>query len=153
MDPVLRAAAVYLFLVVVFRIAGKRSLAQITTFDFVLLLIIGESTQQALLGDDFSVTNAFLVIVTLIVLSLALDLVKEYFPKADRFLEDLPVVIAEDSKPIEKRMRMVNVDREDILEAARQSHGLRGMGEIAYAVLERNGEISVIPVKRRNEEK
>ena len=54
MDSVLRSIAVYLFVLVVFRISGKRSLSQITTFDFILLLIISEATQQALLGNDFS---------------------------------------------------------------------------------------------------
>jgi uncharacterized membrane protein YcaP (DUF421 family) len=58
MESVLRATAIYVFLLLVFRITGKRSLAQITAFDFVLLLIIGEATQQALLGEDFSVINA-----------------------------------------------------------------------------------------------
>ena len=54
MDTVIRSAVVYLFMLVVFRISGKRSLSQITTFDFVLLLIISEATQQALVGNDFS---------------------------------------------------------------------------------------------------
>jgi uncharacterized membrane protein YcaP (DUF421 family) len=57
MDAVLRAAAVYSVLLLLFRISGKRTLAQTTTFDFVLLLIIGEATQQGLIGDDFSVTR------------------------------------------------------------------------------------------------
>ena len=58
MDSVFRAAAVYLILLVILRIAGKRTLAQITVFDFILVLIISEATQQALLGDDFSITAA-----------------------------------------------------------------------------------------------
>ena len=66
MDAVLRAIAVYLVLLLLFRVAGRRTLAEITTFDFVLLLIIGEATQQALLGEDFSVTNAVIVIATLL---------------------------------------------------------------------------------------
>ena len=66
MESVLRAAIVYVFLLVLFRLAGKRTLSDVTTFDFVLLLIISEATQQALLGEDFSLTNAFLVITTLI---------------------------------------------------------------------------------------
>ena len=61
MDSVWRAAAIYIGLMIIMRLAGKRSLAQITTFDFVLLLIIGEATQQALLGQDYSVTNAIVV--------------------------------------------------------------------------------------------
>lgn len=145
MESVLRGAAVYLFLVLLFRIAGKRTLAHITTFDFVLLLIIGESTQQALLGDDFSVTNAFLVVVTLIVMSMGFDLLKHSSPAIDRILEDLPLVVVKDGKPLRKRMDMANLDLEDILEAARQSQGIGRLSEIGYAVLERNGDISIIP--------
>jgi uncharacterized membrane protein YcaP (DUF421 family) len=67
-DSVLRAAAIYLVLLVLFRVAGRRTLSEITSFDFVLLLVIGEATQQALLGEDFSLIHAVLVIVTLIML-------------------------------------------------------------------------------------
>ncbi|HWO93567.1 MAG TPA: hypothetical protein VNL92_02270, partial [Dehalococcoidia bacterium] len=66
MESIVRAAAVYLFLLVVFRLAGRRTLSQLTNFDFVLLLIISEATQQALLGQDFSMTNAFIVITLLV---------------------------------------------------------------------------------------
>ena len=59
MDLVIRGIAVYLFLLLIFRISGKRSLRNATTFDFVLLLIVAETTQQALVGDDASVTGAF----------------------------------------------------------------------------------------------
>ena len=58
MDSVLRGLCIYFTLLAIFRISGKRSLAQIATFDFVLLLIISETTQQAMVGDDFSITNA-----------------------------------------------------------------------------------------------
>lgn len=57
MDAVLRGLAVYIFLLIVFRIAGKRSVAEVTTFDFILILIIAEATQQALLGQDYSTTE------------------------------------------------------------------------------------------------
>ncbi|HBP96090.1 MAG TPA: DUF421 domain-containing protein, partial [Pantoea agglomerans] len=66
METVLRAAAIYLVLMVVFKIAGRRTLLQMTSFDLILLLIISEATQQALLGDDFSVTGAALTIITLV---------------------------------------------------------------------------------------
>ena len=68
MDSVLRAAAIYLVLLVLFRVAGRRTLSEMTSFDFVLLLVIGEATQQALLGEDFSLIHVVLVIVTLIML-------------------------------------------------------------------------------------
>ena len=84
MDSVLRAAAIYIGLMIIMRFAGKRSLAQITTFDFVLLLIISEATQQAMLGQDFSVTNALLVIVTLVMLDIGLSLLKRRSKTIDK---------------------------------------------------------------------
>ncbi|MFX4689755.1 hypothetical protein ABTB16_20325, partial [Acinetobacter baumannii] len=70
MDSVLRALVVYAFLLIVFRIAGKRTLAQATNFELVLLLIISETVQEALVDQDHSVTNAFLLVVTLVGTSL-----------------------------------------------------------------------------------
>ncbi len=145
MDIILRAAVVYAILLLVFRIAGKRSLAQITTFDFVLLLVIGEATQQALLGDDFSLTTAGLAITTLIGLDIGLSLLKDHFPKIGPWVDDVPLVIVEDGKPIEKRLKKARVDEADILESAREKQGIERMDQIKYAVLERTGSISVVP--------
>ena len=66
MDAIVRGLMVYLFLLILFRIAGRRTLGKITNFDFVLLLIISEATQNAMIGNDYSVTNGFLVILTLV---------------------------------------------------------------------------------------
>ena len=82
MDAVLRAGSIYFILLLIFRISGKRTLSQITTFDFVLLLIVGEATQQGLLGDDFSVTNAILLVLTLVGIDVVLSEVKD--PLASR---------------------------------------------------------------------
>lgn len=87
MDSVLRAGAMYLTLLVLFKVAGRRSLAELTTFDFVLLMMIGEATQQALLGDDFSITNSILVIVTLIVVDVGLSLLKQRSGWISRLIE------------------------------------------------------------------
>jgi uncharacterized membrane protein YcaP (DUF421 family) len=67
----LRAFALYLILLILLRLTGKRSLSQVTTFDFVILLIVGEASQQALLGEDFSIIHAALVIATLLLLDRA----------------------------------------------------------------------------------
>lgn len=148
MDAVLRAAAVYLVVFVIFKIAGRRTLAEITTFDFVLLLIIGEATQQALLGDDFSVTNAALIIVTLVVIDIGLSLVKERSPKLARFIDGMPMIIVENGQVLKARLNKVRLAEEDILEAARTTHGLERMDQIEYAILEKNGAISIIPKEK-----
>ena len=145
MDSVLRAAAIYLFLLVLFRIAGKRTLSDVTTFDFVLLLIIGEATQQALLGEDFSLTNAFLTILTLIGIDIVLSLWQQRWPSLEKWLEGTPLVIVEHGQPLRERMQRVRVSEEDILTAARERQGLARMDQIQYAVLERSGGISIIP--------
>jgi uncharacterized membrane protein YcaP (DUF421 family) len=143
-DTVVRALAIYVFLLVLFRITGRRSLAQITTFDFVLLLIVSEATQQGLLGNDFSLTNAFLVILTLVGTDLALSLLSGRWPALDRWVNSLPLVLIQDGQPLDERMNKARVDERDILEKARQQ-GLERMDQIKYAVLERDGGISIIP--------
>jgi len=148
MESVLRPIAVYVFLLAIFRLAGRRSLSEITTFDFVLLLIIGESTQQALLGDDFSVTNAFLVIATLIALDIAFGVFKGRLPLLKKILEGSPMVLVENGRALEGRMRRARVELDDIMRAARESQGLERLEDIKFAILEVSGGISIVPRKK-----
>jgi uncharacterized membrane protein YcaP (DUF421 family) len=148
MESVLRAAAVYLLLFAVLRLSGKRALAEITTFDFILILIIGEATQNALLADNYSLTNCFLVILTLIFLDVVFTLWKLRSRRVDLLLEDAPLVIVENGKVIKDRIHNSAVDESDILQAARERQGLERMEQIKFAVLERNGGISIIPQER-----
>ena len=149
MESVLRAVAVYLVVLLLFRAAGKRTLSEVTTFDFVLLLIIAESAQQALLGENFSVTNTLLVVAALIGTDIALSLVKRSSPKAALLLEGTPLVLVEDGKPLRERMDRARVDDEDVLTAARELQGLERMDQIKYAVLERHGGISIVPKRSK----
>jgi uncharacterized membrane protein YcaP (DUF421 family) len=145
MDAVLRAVAIYLILLALLRLAGRRTLAEMTSFDFVLLLVIGEATQQALLGEDFSMTNAVIVIITLLGLDVGFSYLKRYFPKFSAVLDGRPMIVVENGQPIAERLRMSRIDEEDILEAARSTRGLERLDQIRYAILEVNGGISVIP--------
>ncbi|MEN2394285.1 DUF421 domain-containing protein [Pseudomonas halotolerans] len=144
MDSVLRAAAIYMALLVLFKIAGRRSLADITTFDFVLLMIIGEATQQALLGDDFSLTNSLMVIVTLIAIDVGLSLLKQRSQWVSQLIDGGPTIIVEDGRILKARMRHARLIEEDIMEAARSSQGIERLEQIRFAIIERNGKISVI---------
>ena len=145
MDAVLRAAAIYVALLVIFRVSGKRTLAQVTTFDFVLLLIISEATQQALLGEDSSITMALLVILTLVGLDRLADYLGRRFPRVGLALDGAPVVLVERGRLLGERMRRHHLDVEQVLQEARSAHGIRSLDEIDYAILERSGVISVIP--------
>ena len=145
MDSVLRAAAIYLVVLVVFRLAGRRTLSELTTFDFVLLLIIREATQQALLGDDFSIVNAMVVIVSLVVFDIALSLLKNQSRWVAKLIDGEPMIIVEDGQILARRVRKARIGEADILEAARHSQGLERIDQIKFAILEKNGKISIIP--------
>ena len=98
MESVVRGLVMYTILLVVFRLAGKRTLSEISSFDLVLLLIISETTQQAMIGNDFSVTNAIIAILTLLVLDLILSWVKAKSPLIDRWMDSVPVIIVQDGR-------------------------------------------------------
>jgi uncharacterized membrane protein YcaP (DUF421 family) len=145
MDSVLRALAVYVFLLVIFRIGGKRTFAQITPFDFVLLLVVAEAIQQALIKQDYSFTNAALVIITLVGIDIGLSLWRRRSRRVERLLDDTPLLLIVDGRPIPARMNKTRVDEADVMEAVRLRHGLERMDQIKYAVLETNGNISIVP--------
>jgi uncharacterized membrane protein YcaP (DUF421 family) len=150
MDTVLRAAAVYIVVLLVLRLAGRRTVAEMTPFDLVLLLIIGDATQQALLGDDFSLTTAFLVVATLIVLDILLSLLKERFASLAKLIDGVPMVIVENGQPLRERMRRARVSMDDVMLSARESQGIERLEEIKFAVLEVSGGISIIPRETRH---
>ena len=145
MNPVVRGLAVYLFVYLIFRILGKRSLSEITTFDFVLLLIISETTTDALIGEDYSLMACFTMVCTLVGADLLLSLMKSKWKGFERFSDGAPLVIVDKGAPLKKRMKKTMVDEDDVLEAARLAHGLERMDQIKYAVLEKDGSISIIP--------
>lgn len=145
MDAVARALATYLFLLVVFRVSGRRTLAEASNFDFVLLLIVAEATQQALLGDDFSVTNAMLIITTLFVVDNGATWLKRRSTGFDRVIDGVPVLLIEQGRVLEHHLAEHHINVNDILEEARRAQGLRRLDDIDYAVLERSGDIAIIP--------
>lgn len=145
MDAVLRAAAIYLVMLVLFKVAGRRSLSDLTTFDLVLLMIIGEATQQALLGDDFSVTNAVLVIGTLIAIDVGLSLLKDRSARVARMIDGSPTILIENGRVLEDRLRRCRLRLDDIMEIAREKQGLETLQQIKFAIIERNGKVSIVP--------
>ena len=146
MDAVLRGAAVYLFLIVVFSALGRRTLVQTTNFDLLLLIIIGQCTQLALLGDDYSVTNMVILVSTLLAIHLTLAAVSGRLPRLGTwFGGGAPLVVVADGQLLEARARRVGVSEPDILLAARKAQGIDRIDQIQYAVVERTGDITVVP--------
>lgn len=150
MESVLRATAIYAVLLVLFRFTGARALGQITTFDFILLLIISEAIQNAMVGAGYSLVNALVLVVTLMTIDVLLSLVKSRVPTVERWLEGVPLVIVDHGRPLLDRLRKSRVDISDVLTAARSRQGLERLEQIKYAVLERSGDISIVPATARS---
>ncbi|UER55496.1 DUF421 domain-containing protein [Kineosporiaceae bacterium SCSIO 59966] len=145
MDAVLRGLVVYVVLFLLFRLTGKRAMSQVTTFDFVILLVIGEATQQALLGEDFSVTHAAVVIATLLAVERFSDYLSFRFPRFRRVTESVPVVLVEDGRPLTDVLHREHMTVDDVLQAAREKAGVGRIEQVRWAVLETSGGISVVP--------
>ena len=143
--PVIRIALVYLFLMALFRLGGRRTLADLSPFDLVLLLIISEMVQQAVVAEDPSLINALLLCSTLIAIDIGLSLLKHLSPRLDRWLEGRPVLLLEHGEPLRDALRKMRIDEDDILAAARESQGLERLDQIRFAVLEKTGHISIVP--------
>lgn len=139
------SAAIYLLLLLIFRIAGRRTLAETSSFDLVLLLIIGETTQNAMVGQDDTVLSAAIAILSLVSLDMGITYLKKAFPTFDRLLEGNPVLLVSEGKIQELALNANGLDAEDLKEAARLSHGLKEVKEIRQATLERDGKISIVP--------
>lgn len=146
MEIFLRTFTIYLFLMVIFRLSGKRTLSELSTFDFILLLIISEATQNALIEEDYSLTRGMAVILILVMLDLTLSILKKKFSAVEKLTEGTPVILVDRGKLLEHNLAMTHVTHDDIMQTARMSQGLERMDQIKYAVLENSGGISIIPM-------
>ncbi len=145
MPIVLRTAAIYVFILLLLRLAGKRTVGEMSVFDFVIVLMLSESVQGAMLGDDYSLTGAMLAATTLVGVDVLLGKLNYRLPRFSAWVEDRPSLLISNGALLEDAMRRLRIDVDDILEAARRTRGIASLGEIRFAVLERTGGISIIP--------
>ena len=143
MDLVLRAAVVFVFVVVLTRVIGRRELGSLAPIDLILLIILGDALQQGLTQDDYSVTGAFLVVGTLAVLQVFTSWMTYRVPFTRKVLEGEPLIVVQDGKLIDKNLKRERMTLEEVTESARM-HEIGSLDEFQWAVLERNGEISFI---------
>jgi uncharacterized membrane protein YcaP (DUF421 family) len=145
MEPVFRGITIYLFLWLIFRVSGKRTLAQTSPFELVLLLIISEVTNQAMVDSDHSITNAILLIITLVGMSILLSVIKHYSPAASRWLEGLPLPLVRDGRLMRENLDKTRVDEAEIMKSARCTQGVDRMDDVKDATIENDGTISIVP--------
>jgi len=144
---VLRAMAMYVLVIVLIRMSGKRAVGQFTPFDLVLLILLGNAVQNGINGGDESLTGAFIMATSLISLNYGVAWMTARSARAERVIEGAPVVIARNGKLFEKVLRRELVSSSDFEEALRMNN-IEDVSEVEIALLETNGNISVVPKAR-----
>lgn len=143
-ELVARSVAVYLVMLAVLRVFGKREIGQFTLFDLVLVLLVANAVQPAMTGPDTSLAGGLLIIVTLVLTNRALAEGRRRLPPLRRFLESPATTIARDGAWLTDDVAREGLDSSD-LEAALREHGIASVEEVSLAVLEPDGSISVVP--------
>ena len=146
MDLVLRALVLFGAVYLLLRVVGRRELAQMAPIDFILLIVLGDAIQQGLTQDDYSVSGALIVIFTIAIIQVVLGYVTFRSSKLRVVMEGEPIVLIEDGRVIEKNMQRSRIAAEELAEEARLSQ-VSSFSEIAWAVLETSGTVSIIPKK------
>ncbi len=141
MEVVIRAAVIFAFLWLITRAVGKRELGQLSAFELVLLITMGDLVQQGVTQEDYSVSGAFLTVGTFALLSVALSYVTWRFPRSRPAVEGQPAVVVRSGEAQEKVLTYERLPMDDVLEAARKK-GIRDLAEVDLAVLETDGSIS-----------
>jgi uncharacterized membrane protein YcaP (DUF421 family) len=143
MDIAIRAVVLYVFIVFVMRIIGRRELSTLTPFDLVLLIVLGDAIQQGLTQDDYSVTGAIIAVSTLATMQLAASYVSFRFKPFRKILKGEPIVLVEDGKLLDRNLRRERLTAGDVAEEMRAQQ-IATFDEVRWAILESNGTISFI---------
>ena len=141
MEIVIRALVIFLFLWLVTRAVGRTTLGELSTFELLLYVTMGDLVQQAVTQQDYSVTGGILAVSTFALLTVTLSWIQWRFPRVRPVLSGRPVLVFADGEPIRDGMRRERLSMADLLVAAREQ-GIRHTSEIEYAVLEADGKIS-----------
>jgi uncharacterized membrane protein YcaP (DUF421 family) len=143
MDLVGRAFVMFLLILLLVRVVNRRELSKMEPYDLVLLIVLGDLVQQGITQNDYSVTGAAIVIVTMTLLSIFTAYIAYRLPRFGRVLDGEPVILLENGRPLEKNLRRERISIGELAAEARQND-IADLGSIRYAVLETSGAISFL---------
>jgi uncharacterized membrane protein YcaP (DUF421 family) len=139
-----KTAVIYAFLVVGLRLLGKRALGQMNIYDLVVIIVLANAVQNAMVGNDTSLACGLVAAMTLLALNRIVTTVLARSPRAERLMVGDPLVLVSNGKVVEGSMRKAGVTEDQIMEALRE-HELDDLSRVRLAVLETDGTISVVP--------
>lgn len=139
-----KTATIYLFLTVGLRLLGKRELGQMSIYDLVLIVVVANAVQNAMVGDDTSLVGGLVAATTLLILNRGVTWLLVERPELRRWFEGEPVLIVKDGRMLERPMRREGVTRDHVWAAMRE-HGISQLDGVQMGVLEVDGAISIVP--------
>ena len=137
------SACVYVFIVIAIRIFGKKEIAQLSIIDLVFILLISNAVQNAMVGPDTSLLGGLCAAGTLFVINYALKYFIYRFPKLSAFVQGNAIMLVYEGKTIRENLIKSKISINEIEEAARE-HGVKSIEEIDLAILEIDGNISIL---------
>ena len=143
-EVALSAVLAYIAIVVVIRVSGARTTAQLNSFDWIVNVIVGSLAASGILLEDVSIIAAITAIVVLVALQFVLSIASQRFTVFEKLVKNEPVLLTHKGQLLEKAMRQSRVSRDEILTALRDS-GLTRIEDANWVILETNGTLSVIP--------
>lgn len=146
LEKIVRPLIIYIFLLVAFRVFGKRQLGQLTPFDLIVLLIISNIVQNAMIGDDNSVSGAIIGATTILVANFALAYLTFHFPRLDRMVEGKPTVLIQDGKILHDNLKKELLSETDLRRALRKNQidPDTDLAALKRVELDEDGTITVI---------
>jgi len=139
-----KTSVIYIFLVAGLRLLGKRELGQMNIYDLVLLIVLANAVQNAMVGQDSTLLGGIIAAITLLVWNRLFTLLMSRSDKLEKFMVGDPVLIVNDGELLQDRMAKEGVTREQVLAALRE-HGLEKLDQVHMCVLEVDGTISCVP--------
>lgn len=143
MEIIVRSVVIYLFLVLGIRIFGKRELAQLSVIDLVFILLISNSVQNAMVGSDTSLWGGVIAAASLFVVNLLLETLFFRSKKFSQFIQGDPIMLVYEGKVIKEHLEKAKLSEDELEEAIRE-HGVEKVSEVNLAILETDGNISVL---------
>ncbi len=143
---IFRAIIVYGFIFSLLRFVGKKQIGQLTPFDFVLLLIISNAVQNSMNAGDNSVTAGLILAATLVAMNFLISMIAFKSKKAERIIDGMPVVLVHNGKTNENRLKSEQITHQDLMTAIHRE-GLSSLTQVHVAILEPNGQITVLSKK------
>lgn len=144
MEIVVRATVIYWFLWLVVRGTGKRSLAELTPLEMLMIVVLGDFVQQGVTQEDMSITGAMIAVSVFVVWTMASDFLSRRSVAASKWLGGSPVIVLEAGQPIDERLKQERLTLAELQEAAR-IHGYANLAELEWAILETDGQFAFVP--------